>query len=520
MRRWLAVAAAVAVVAAATAIAISRESSAGSGRLLILTTVVRPAPSGPVSARLVGIRVMAAGGSWETISVAPATVALPGAYLAPNAANLAQVSLAAGSYKGAELELRIGAGGTIRDSQAVGFQVIRSQTTPLLFSFKVAPGPDLVPAAAYGGSSQVTFGLALASDQIQSVPNTSFVNQQGQPVRLSQYRGKVVVLASFLTECQETCPLVAAALLQLRQLLQQHGLASQVQIVEVSQDPSHDTPAILRKYQRYFSLPWPLLTGSTASVNSFWSRLGVPPVQALAWGGPAPIDLFTGKPEPSNLVHASVVELINPQGYIVTVMQAWPTLGAGVIPSTIYKYLDAQGRSEQRQGGSWTSQTILQAITPLLQQERQVTAFPGTSAAVPGHLAPNFTLSASDGGQVSLSQLRGHPVMLDFWASWCANCRADMARVAKAASEYRAQGLRVVLIDDQESVAVATHFLGSIGIHLPTLLDSQGKVAQGYGLPGLPLAVFIGRSGRVSSLVLGQLEPAQLRASVARVLAR
>ncbi|MHB8312344.1 MAG: redoxin domain-containing protein [Candidatus Dormibacteria bacterium] len=519
MRRWLAAAAAVALVAAAIAVAISRESSLGSGRLLVLTTVVRPASSGPVAARLLGLRVMAVGGAWETVSVAPMTLALPGSYLAPNAANLAQVSLAAGRYKGAELELRVGSRGNILDSQEVGFQVIRGQTTPLLFSFKVAPGPNLVQGPAYGGSSQVTFGLALASDQIQSVPNTSFVNQKGQPVSLSQYRGKVVVLASFLTECQETCPLVAAALLQLRRLLQQHGLANQVQIVEISQDPHHDTPAILSKYQRYFSLPWPLLTGSTAAVNSFWSRLGVPPVQALPWGGAAPLDLFTGQPEPSNLVHASVVEVINPQGYIVTAMQSWPTLGASTIPSTIYKYLDAQGRSEQRKGGSWTPQTILRAITPLLQQERQVAAFPGTSAAVPGHLAPDFTLSASDGGRVTLSQLRGDPVMLDFWASWCANCRADMALVAKAASQYRAQGLRVVLIDDQESAAVATHFLRGIGVHLPTLLDSQGKVAQGYGLPGLPVAVFIDRSGRVSSLVLGQLEPSQLRASVARVLA-
>ncbi len=521
MKRWLAVMLGVAVIAGALIFAVSRISSTRSGRLLVLTSVMLPAPSGQLRVQLVGLRVRQAGAGWESAPAAADTISLPGSYLAPNAASLAQVTLAAGSYAQAELELRTGAGGLIRDTQTVGFQVRADQTTPLLFTFHVnggRAGSHLVAAAAYGGSSQVSFGLALASDQIRAVPSTGFVNQQGQPVHLSQYRGKVVVLASFLTECQETCPLVAAALLQLRHLLWQHGLSNQVQIVEVTQDPGHDTPAILTKYQRHFSLPWPLLTGSTSAINGFWSQLGVPPVQALAWGGPAPLDLFTGKPELHNLVHASVVEVINPQGYIVTVMQSWPALGTGSIPPTIYKYLDAQGRSEQKTGGSWTPQTLLQTIIPLLQQEHQVAAFPGTTAAIPGHLAPGFTLSASDGGQLSLSQLRGHPVMLDFWASWCTNCRADMSLVAKAAGEYRSRGLRVVLIDEQESAATAARFLSGIGVHLPTLLDSQGTVAQSYGLPGLPVAVFIDPSGRVSTLVLGQLQPAQLRASLAKLL--
>ncbi|MHB1526040.1 MAG: redoxin domain-containing protein [Candidatus Dormibacteria bacterium] len=522
MKRWLAVILSAAVIAGALVFAVSRISSTSSGRLLVLASVVLPAPSGQLRVQLVGLRVMRAGAGWESAPLAPDTVSLPGSYLAPNAASLAQVALPAGGYTEAELELRTGAGGLLRDLQTVSFQVRAAQTTPLLFTFHVngaQAGSGLVPAAAYGGSSQVSFGLALASDQIRAVPGTGFINQLGQPVHLSQYRGQVVVLASFLTECQETCPLVAAALLQLRHLLQQHGLSNQVQIVEVTQDPGHDTPALLTKYQRHFSLPWQLLTGSTSAINGFWSQLGVPPVQALAWGGPAPLDLFTGRPEPYNLVHASVVEVINPQGYIVTVMQSWPALGTGSIPPTIYKYLDAQGRSQQKTGGSWTPQTLLQAITPLLQQERQVTAFPGTTAATPGHLAPDFTLLASDGGQHRLSQLRGHPVMLDFWASWCANCKADMSLVAKAASQYRSQGLRVVLIDEQESATTATRFLSSIGVHLPTLFDRHGTVAQGYGLPGLPVAVFIDPSGRVAALVMGQLQPAQLSASLAKLLA-
>jgi peroxiredoxin len=189
------------------------------------------------------------------------------------------------------------------------------------------------------------------------------------------------------------------------------------------------------------------------------------------------------------------------------------------VPTTIYRYLDAQGRSELKTGGSWTPATVYQAIIPLLQQQREVNAFPKTSQAVPGGSAPNFTLTSTTGSRVTLSELRGHPVMLDFWASWCTNCRADMGLVATAARRYSTRGLRVLLIDDQQSAQTARNFLAASGINLPSLLDRDGQVAQEYGLPGLPVAVFIRPNGKISSLVLGQLQERQLRAAVTRLLA-
>lgn len=520
-RRWLAAVAAAVVVAGALTFAFTRPSPAP-GRLLVLASAAVPGPrsGGSTTARVEGLSVRgeATGEEWQRVSFSATTISLPGAALAPDTADLLQEPIAAGNYSGERLVVSAGGRRTVVD-RAAAFTITSGQTTPLLFTFRVENGASAPePLSAYGGNTQVTFGLALASGQIRSVPNTPFIDQTGKPVRLSQYRGKVVVLASFLTECQETCPLVAAALLQLHSMLDSHGLGSQVQILEATQDPADDTPAILTKYQRYFGLPWPLLTGTTATINSFWSTLGVPPVQALPWGGPAPIDLFTGKPEPYNLIHASVLEVINQQGYIVTEMQSQPTLNASTLPTTIYRYLDAQGRSELKAGGSWTPQTVYQAITPLLQQEREVNAFPKTGQAVPGKLAPNFTLRATSGPTLSLAKLRGSPVMLDFWASWCTNCKADMGLVARAAKLYSARGLRVVLIDEQQSARTAENFLRSLGVDLPSLLDTSGAVAEEYGLPGLPVAVFIKPNGAISSLILGQLQSGQLRSAIGKVL--
>ncbi|MHB8395218.1 MAG: redoxin domain-containing protein [Candidatus Dormibacteria bacterium] len=519
-KRWGALMLAAVVIAGGVAFVASRTAPKP-GRLLVLATISLPRPpqGKELAVTVVALRVQADGGGWTTVSSPETSVNLPGGYVAPDTASLLQAEVPAGSYKGVELELRTSRA-SLNVVRTVPFQVVAGQMTPLLFTFRMAAGaPQPEPGAAYGGSSQVTFGLALASNQIQAVPNTEFVNQQGTAVRLSQYRGKVIVLASFLTECQESCPLVAAALLQLQQMLQQRGLSKQVQILEATQDPTDDTPSVLTKYQRYFSLPWPLLTGTTSSINGFWSKLGLPPVQALPWGGPAPTDLFTGQPELYNLAHASVVEVINPQGYIVTVMQSWPTLSYSSIPKTVYHYLDAQGRSQQKSSGTWTPESLFQAITPLLQQQQQIDSFPGTGQAVPGKVAPNFTLEATSGAPVTLASLHGHPVMLDFWASWCSNCRADMRVVAKAVQEYGRQGLRVLLIDDQESSATVRNFLRTVGVTIPSLLDSHGSVAQAYGLPGLPVAVFVEPDGRISSLVLGQLQLFQLQAAVSKLLA-
>jgi cytochrome oxidase Cu insertion factor (SCO1/SenC/PrrC family) len=458
-----------------------------------------------------------------TIAVPASRVTLPGRWSAPNADNLELATVPIGSYSRAQLELRISGSALIDDSQSVALTVTSNHLTPLLFTFKESERPTgqaLMSAPAYGGNEEVNFGLQAASGKVMSLPTVPLVDQDGRSASLSQYRGKVVVLASFLTECQETCPLVAAALLQLQKLLNQKGLQDTVQIVEVTQDPHDDTPSILTKYRNYFALPWPLFTGTTANLDQFWSQLKVPPVEKESWGGTTPpVDMFTGEPEPYNLVHASVVDIVDPQGYVVTEMQDQPTLSTSSIPQVIYKYLDQQGHEEQRAGGSWTPESLYQTLTPLLPQTGVYTTLPESDgAATVGAAAPDFSLASTAGGSVGLGEELGHPVLIDFWATWCTNCRADMKLVGATAAKYRAQGLRVLLVDFQESRGTVNKFLHQHKIGLPSLLDQHGSVAGRYGVPGLPVAIFVTAQGKIAAIQLGQLQETVVTQDMAKIL--
>ncbi len=501
------------------AAALLRPSRPASGQVLVLLSVAAPpAHAAPLSteARAVGLALLpeAKGQGWMPIRVPAAELRLPGHWQAPAADNLYLSSVPRGRYRAARLVLERPGRGRLVDQRQVDLSVSGKGVNPLLFTLSLSPGPSgaqLRPSAAYGGNVEVNYGLQLAAGTVMSLPDLTLEDQQGRPVRLSQYRGRILVLASFLTECQETCPLVAAALLQLHRLLAQHQLLSQVQIVEVTQDPADDSPAILTKYQRYFDLPWPLLTGSSATLDQFWSELKVPPIQLDSWDGQAPpVDMFTGQPEPYNILHASVVDIVNADGLVTDEVQDQPTLSASTIPRTIYKYLDAQGREEQRQGGAWTPQSLLRSIDPLLQQQGIYTTLPSSSSGVAtvGQPAPQFQLPSTVGGEVSLTQELGHPVLIDFWASWCDNCRADLHLVASAAG---ASGLRVLLVDYQQSRATAAGYLRQAGIPLPSLLDRQGQVATRYGVPGLPVAVFVDAEGKVAAIQIGQLQSSSLQ---------
>lgn len=502
------------------------RSAPTQGKVLVLLTVDLPLPHSRAGQRdqAVGLRLLpaGAGSSWLTVAVRPASVTLPGRSVAPNTASLFLASVPAGAYRAADLQLRSGSGRLRNDSQQLVLKVAATGLTPLLFTFRdrAAPaGPGLTDSAAYAGNDQVSFGLEVAQGKVMTMPTLPLVDQSGQALSLNRYRGKVVVVASFLTECQETCPLVTAALLQLQTLLDQQQLQNQVQIVEVSQDPGVDTPAVLSEYRGYFSLPWPLLTGSSAAIDQFWSQLKVPPIENQPWNGPAPVDRFTGLTEPFNAIHASVVDVVNQAGDVVTEFEAQPTLSTSSVPTQIEKYLDAQGRQQEKAGGSWTPQSLLGAITPLLQQQGLYTTLPRSGGGVAvGHPAPDFSLPSSAGGYLALSQELGHPVLIDFWATWCTNCRADMKLVAQVAAQHRAQGLRVLLVDFQESRHTASSFLRGLGIDLPTLLDSEGKAAQRYGVPGLPVAVFVTRQGKVAAIQLGQLQAAQVAQDLPLIL--
>ena len=130
---------------------------------------------------------------------------------------------------------------------------------------------------------------------------------------LASLRGKVVVLAPFLSLCQDECPLVTGAFLELRRDMRAAGLGDRVAFVEATVDPGRDSVARLAAYEKEFGANWDLWTGSPASVAAFWRAFGVS-YQKAPEDQPPKLDWWTGQPLTYDVVHTDGYILIDASG--------------------------------------------------------------------------------------------------------------------------------------------------------------------------------------------------------------
>ncbi|MDP9069560.1 MAG: TlpA family protein disulfide reductase [Actinomycetota bacterium] len=109
---------------------------------------------------------------------------------------------------------------------------------------------------------------------------------------------------------------------------------------------------------------------------------------------------------------------------------------------------------------------------------------------------PSFTLPLLDGGTLSNDDLQGQPVVLNFWASWCAPCREEAPLLEELWREYREQGVRFVGVNVQDNELGARDFQKEFGVTYPIALDPRDELAGPLGVLGLPQTFFIGPDGR------------------------
>lgn len=172
----------------------------------------------------------------------------------------------------------------------------------------------------------------------------------------------------------------------------------------------------------------------------------------------------------------------------------------------------------------WITLILLVAILGgawIAYSREPIVAFTGipnlTEAPLAGYLAPDFTLPTSYGEPLSLSDLRGQPVVLNFWATWCPPCRAEMPDLQAASRQFNGR-VAFLGIDQGESAAEVARFRDEYGITYPLLVDADSRVNDEYGIRALPTTIFVNADGVVSEVYSGILNQAILENRLQRLL--
>ncbi len=430
------------------------------GTLLVLGS---SRSAGSIAATTVSLHGQA---GWSALGTVSGTVPA-----APEQRELLALPVAVGDYNGVRL-------GT--DEQPVAIAIVAGKVEPLLLGFDSG---RLISGAVYAGNDQVNLGLGELAGKFVAMPAFDLLDQGGNRFDNASIAGRDVVIAAFNTRCHQTCPLYTALFAQ----LQGQKLPPSVLLAEVTTDSSADTPTVLANYARSIGASWTFATGSVEALMAFWKPFGV----ALASGD----------------THVSTLALLDRHGYIRLVYRGVPAIGHDIAPALVTT-LSVEGLHELASGGDgWGTPQVLQSLVTISGPELPPAAGSG--------MAPGFSLSTTDGHRVSLSGLLGRPLVINFWATYCAPCRAEMPMLqSKVGAQATAQ---LVLVNEGDTASAASAFLSSVGVHQPSLLDSDLSVGRAYGAIGLPMTVFVRADGAIDARQLGQLDERVLVAELSKL---
>jgi len=177
-------------------------------------------------------------------------------------------------------------------------------------------------------------------------------------------------------------------------------------------------------------------------------------------------------------------------------------------------------RHNREPGSSWAVAALIALVTlaglailPLLA--------PGQHERV-GKQAPSFTLpvvaNGEPGARIALEDLKGRPVIVDFWASWCGPCAVQAPILERLANRYRERGLVVVGVNVDDPPGVAASYARRKGLSYPIVLDPTGETQAAYGVNQLPSVVVLDREGRVAAFLTGVVDEGSLDELVSTAL--
>lgn len=161
-------------------------------------------------------------------------------------------------------------------------------------------------------------------------------------------------------------------------------------------------------------------------------------------------------------------------------------------------------------GGIWINYSRLIQLQQDSIPQGEAIALP-----VAGHPAPDFTLKTLEGDALTLSEFRGKPVVINFWATWCGPCRQEFPDFQDAATDNADRlvviGVNNTSTDQKENVG---EFITEMGVTFPIVLDETGDVAKTYQIFGLPTTIFIDENGVVLEVFTGPVNKAYIESKI------
>lgn len=316
-----------------------------------------------------------------------------------------------------------------------------------------------------------------------AAPDFHLTDQNGRSVSLSQFRGRSVVLSFNDDQCSDVCTLLAEDIVRADQYLGSAG-RSRVVFLSVNVNPFFADPKYVKQWTDDNALGgvgnWYFGTGPVATLQSIWKAYG----------------LYVGTDaNTQSVTHGAVVEYIGPDGRL----RASGDFGQNAVDVNPYSHGMAQT-----------------AVDLLPESERTPVAGPqaspggGTGAGL-AQQAPGFDLPVlgSSATTLSLAGERGHPVVLNFWASSCVDCRSELNSFAQiAAQDPKVHFIGVDVADPSPPTAIS--LARSAGVTYPNVVDSGGQLASKYKVAGLPTTVYINPAGKIAVVHPGALTAEQL----------
>lgn len=173
----------------------------------------------------------------------------------------------------------------------------------------------------------------------------------------------------------------------------------------------------------------------------------------------------------------------------------------------------------QRRIAMQTAEASHVVLTPAQSGKNDEASQEDEGKRLEGKAAPGFTLTSLDGKKVSLADYKGRPVLVNFWATWCAPCKLEMPWFEQFRQQYKGQGFEILgIAEDDAGKDEIEKSVKKIGVSYPILL-TDGKVAPKYGgVDYLPMSFFIDRNGIVVEETAGLASKDEIEANIKKTI--